>query len=406
MLAAAHAVHEARRLEPFGARLDGRVTVDFARIAARKDKHVERFKKAKVEAIEAAGYDVLDARGRLVDTGVIDAGGRRIRAGKVVIATGSVPACLPIPGVDEVPLLTSDDVMRLTEAPESLIVQGGGPIGLELSQFFARIGTRVLLVNRSPLLSKTDADCGAELRRAFEAESNLRLAVPGRIERLSRHDRGLRAVVHFAGGTVEESADALLMAVGRDAAYEGIGLEAVGLSTRDGRIPHDREMRTENPDVYVAGDVTGDDQILHLANEEGRVAGHNAAGAGPLEIDERLKICEIFTDPPFAQLGLTEQMARERRIDCVVGREYFAQTGRAITMGADYGLWKMIADRTTGEILGTSILGPRADDLVHIVSTLMRYRGGAADVLELPWYHPTLSEVLLNVARDVQRRRT
>ena len=406
MLAAAHAVHEARHLEPFGARLDGSLNVDFGRIASRKDEHVSRFKKAKVESIEAAGYEVLDARGRFAEPGVVEAAGRRIRAKKIVIATGSAPASLPIPGLDDVPVLTSDDVMRLTEAPARLVVQGGGPVGLELAQFFARVGTQVLLVNRSPLLSKIDADCGVELRRAFSDEPNLRLAVPGRIERLLREGEGLRAVVSTDDGSFEERVDALLMAVGREAGVAGIGLERIGLVPENGRLRHDKRMRTAHPDIYVAGDATGDDQILHLANQEGRVAGNNAAGAVPLAMDDRLKTCAIFTDPPFAQLGLAEQTARDASLDVVVGRERFPQTGRAITMGTRHGLWKLIADRKSGEILGSSILGPRADDLIHVVSTLMHYRGSAADILELPWYHPTLSEVLLNVARHVEDQRT
>ena len=406
MLAAAHAIHEAQHLEPFGARLTGRVEVDFAAIAARKDAHVARFKRAKVEVIEAAGYEVLDARGRFVEPGVVEAAGRRLRAGKFVIATGSVPASLPIPGLDDVPVWTSDDVMQLTTAPQRLIVQGAGPIGLELAQFFARIGTQVLLVNRSALLSKMDAESGVELRAALDEEPNLRIVVPGRIERLVRDGNGLRAVMAAGDESLEESADALLMAVGRDSAYDGIGLESVGLRVDGGGLAHDDHMRTANPDIYVAGDVTGRDQILHLANEEGRIAGHNATGGSPRALEGRLKISEIFTDPPFAVVGLSEQAARGHGLDIVVGRERFPETGRAITMGARHGLWKLIADRKSGEILGSSILGPRADDLIHVLSTLMRYRGTAADILDLPWYHPTLSEVLLNVARDIEKQRT
>ena len=141
MLAAAHAIHEARHLEPFGARLYGYIDVDFGKIAARKDGHVARFKKAKVDSINSSGYTVLDASGRFVEPSVVEAGGQRIRAKKFVIATGSVPASLPIPGIEDVPVWTSDDVMCLNEAPRRLLVQGGGAIGLELAQLFARIGS-------------------------------------------------------------------------------------------------------------------------------------------------------------------------------------------------------------------------------------------------------------------------
>jgi pyruvate/2-oxoglutarate dehydrogenase complex dihydrolipoamide dehydrogenase (E3) component len=406
MLQAAHAIHEARHLDPFGARLEGHIEVDFSRIAARKDGHVARFKKAKVDSIESADYTVIDARGRFVEPGVIEAGGQRFRGKKFVIATGSVPVSLPIPGIDDVPVWNSDDVMRLTAAPKRLIVQGGGPIGLELAQFFARIGTEVTLVNRSPLLGKTDAESGVELRQVLLEEPRLNLAIPGTIERLTRDGDGLRASLVSNGATTEIEADALLMAVGRESAVGEIGLETVGLSLRNGVLQHDSTMRTEHPDIYVAGDSTGDYQILHLANQEGQVAGHNAAGGPSRSMDYRLGICVVFTDPPFAQIGLGEQQALDAGLDVVVGRVRFAETGRAITMEVGHGLWKLIVDRQSGEILGSSILGPRADDLIHEIAILMHFRAKVGDIFDLPWYHPTVSEVFLNLARNIEDQRT
>jgi len=406
MLAAAHAIHEARHLDPFGARLEGRIEVDFARIAARKDGHVARFKKAKVDSIDSADYTVLDARGRFVEPGVVEAGGRRISAKKFVIATGSVPATLPIPGIEDVPVWTSDDVMRLREAPRRLLVQGGGAIGLEFAQLFARIGSEVTLVNRSPLLSKTDWECWVELRNALADEPHLSLAVPGKIERLSRSGGGIRAVLAVDGVTEEIETDALLMAVGRDAALDGIGLEAIGLSAVAGVLRYDATMRTEHPDIYVSGDATGEHQVLHIANQEARVAGHNAGGGPPRTMDYRLDMRAIFTDPPFAQVGMSELQARDAGLDILVGRARFPETGRAITMEARHGIWKLIVDRESGEILGSSILGPRADDLIHEIAILMHYRGKVGDIFELPWYHPTVSEVLLDLARDIENQRT
>jgi pyruvate/2-oxoglutarate dehydrogenase complex dihydrolipoamide dehydrogenase (E3) component len=406
MLAAAHAIHEANHLKPFGARLEGRVDVDFAAIVARKDAHVARFKKAKVDSIDSADYTVFDGRARFVEPGIVEAGEQRFRGKKFVIATGSRPSTLSIPGIDEVPVWTSDDVMRLSAAPKRLIVQGGGPIGLELAQFFARVGTEVTVVNRSALLSKIDADCGAELQQALLSEPRLDLAVPARIERLSRRDGGLCAVLVSDEGTREIEADALLMAVGREAALDDIGLEAVGLSPRGGLLPHDATMRTEHADIYVAGDATGDYQILHLANQEAAVAGHNAAAGTPRSMDYRLRMGVVFTDPPFAQVGLGEQQARAAGIDVVVARERFAETGRAITMEVRHGLWKLVVDQKSGEILGSSIVGPRADDLIHEIAILMHYRAKAGDILDLPWYHPTVSEVLQNLARGVKKQRT
>ncbi len=168
----------------------------------------------------------------------------------------------------------------------------------------------------------------------------------------------------------------------------------------------DSLMRTRNPRVYVAGDATGRFQILHLANQEGTVAGHNAAGGTPpKQMSYRLRMSVIFTDPPFATVGLTPSEAVERGLQPVVGRARFPETGRAITMNTRHGLWKVLADRDTGAVLGSVVLGPRADDLIHSISAAMHYGATAAELCAMPWYHPTLSEVILNVARDIVSQR-
>lgn len=404
MLASAHAIHEARHLEPFGVKLEGRVVPDFARIMERRGGMVRRFQRAKIRGIEAQPYEVLPGRACFVPGGAVKIDGRSLSARSYVVATGSEPFILPLPGIERVPVWTSDDVMRLESPPEALLVQGAGPIGLELSQFFARIGTRVLLVNRSPLLSHYDAECGAELTHALLDEPRFELAVPGRIAELTADGSGLRARIVSGDETREFRADALLMAAGRRAAIGDLGLEHAGIDAPWGLIEYDAHMRTSNPRVFVAGDATGRYQILHLANQEGRVAGSNAAGVEPArEMDYRLEMSVIFTEPTFAQIGLTEAGARASGRDPLVGRARFPETGRAITMGVEHGLWKLIADRDDGEILGSTILGPRADDLVHLIATLMKFHGSVDDILELPWYHPTLSEVMLDLARTAKR---
>lgn len=402
MLASAHAIHEAKHTGPLGIRLDGTVRADFQAIMARKAAQVERFRRAKVASVEAQDYEVLFGRGRFAAGGGVEVGGRRITARRYVIATGSEPTILPLPGIENATVLTSDDVMRLEEQPRSLVVQGAGPIGLELAQFFARIGTRVTVVNRSPLLYRFDREIGRELHRALEAEENLTLCIPGTIEEIRRTGSGSVFTIRSENGSSEVGADALLMAAGRHAALRNLGLEQIGVVPERGRIEVDERMCTSNPQVFVAGDATGSYQILHLANREGAVAGRNAAGVEPAAtVDYRLKMSVVFTDPAFAQVGLSATEAEKNGIAAVTAGAAFPSTGRAITMGIDHGIWKIHADPGSGEILGSSILGPRADDLIHIVSVIMAYSGTAGQIPEMPWYHPTLSEVMLNLQRDL-----
>ena len=407
MLASAHAIHEAEHMDPLGARLEGRVVVDFSRIMQRKDQLVKRFQNAKIGSIESADYEVLQGRGRFVEGPAIELDGRRLEARAYVLATGSAPTVLSIPGIEDVPLLTSDDVMKLTEPPRSLIVQGAGPIGLEFGQFFARIGSEVVLVNRSTLCSKYDAEAGTELQAALEQEPRFRLLTPAIIERLRPEGSGLIATIRTDEGTQEHRADALLMAAGRHAMLDGLGLEEIGLQPSNGLLAHDETMQTEIPQVYVAGDATGAYQVLHTSNQEGLVAGHNAAGGSPArKIDYRLKMQVVFTDPPYASVGPTPEEAEQAGRDVVIGRAKLAQTGRAITMGVEHGLWRLYACRSSGEILGASLLGPRADDVIHQVAIMMHFGAKVEQIAEMPWYHPTLSEVMLDLVRDIQRQRS
>jgi len=286
-----------------------------------------------------------------------------------------------------------------------LIVYGAGVIGLEMSQFFARIGTEVLLVCRSPVMHDLDLECGAELTRALIADPGLDHAIPATVTRLRREGDRIEVTLDEGGRERLERAEAVLMATGRAAAAEDLGLENVGLDPIDGAIPCDDSMRTAHPDVYVAGDATGTFQVLHLANREGQVAGHNAAvGRSEKRIDYRLKMTVVFTDPPLAHVGMTEAEIAASGREVEIGRARFPETGRAITMEVEHGLWKLFVDRETCEIVGSSIVGPRADDLIHLVSTAMHFRGGLKDLGELPWYHPTLSEVMINLERDLSSR--
>ncbi|MFQ5700839.1 MAG: dihydrolipoyl dehydrogenase family protein [Acidobacteriota bacterium] len=403
LLHAAHLAHRAAHPVTAGIHVGG-VEVDFAAVMANKDAKVERFKRAKIAGIEKAGYDVIQASARFTGPDTVEAGGETYRFTRgAVIATGSAPVVPPLPGIDEVAFLTSDDVMRLTRRPDSAVAIGTGAVGLELSQFLARMGTRVTLVSRRRVLSGIDPLLADEMEKVLEGEPNLVLIQPVRPERVSRGEGKVR--VWLEGGRSVE-AEALVVATGRRALLEELGLEAAGVEVAEGRVVCGADMRTSNPRVFVAGDASGEEMILHIASQEGHVAGVNAAGADPAEsVDRRLAMRVVFTDPPLATLGLTETQARDKGIPVIPAHVFFPETGRAITQDVRYGLCKFVAEADRGEILGAQILGPRADDLVHTLAALMHYRGTAADMLAMPWYHPTLSEVFLSLAREIEGKR-
>ncbi len=404
MLHAAHLAHVAAHSGTGGIRLGG-AAIDFPAVMANKDAKVARFQRAKIAGIEKDGYEVIDARARFTGPDTVEAGGEAYRFTRgAVIATGSLPFAPPIPGLNEVACMTSDDVMELTERPDSIITVGSGAVGLELSQFFARMETRVIIVSRRRALEAIDPLLADEMERILGDEPNLELIQPMDV----RGARGREGLVELA---LEDgrrlTAGRLLLATGRRAILGELNLPAAGVRTMDDSVVCGDDMRTSNPRIFVAGDATGKEMILHVASQEGRVAGLNAAAGAIVErLNRRLEMRVIFTDPPLATLGLTERQAKEQGRSVVTSHVRFPETGRAITMDVQHGLCKLVADSSRGEILGAQILGPRADDTIHTLAAIMRYHGTAADMLSMPWYHPTVTEVFLSLAREIESRRS
>lgn len=403
LLHAAHLVHHATHSHTPGVAVRG-AGIDFAAVMANKDAKVARFQRAKVASIESGGYDVIDARARFTGPDTISAAGVTYRfTSGAVLAAGSVPAVPPIRGIDDVPFVTSDDLMWLAGRPDSVVAVGAGAVGLELCQFLARMGTRVTLLSRHRVFERIDPVLAGEMERILAAEPNFELLQPVRPVRVSR-EAGQVACELDDGRRIV--ADLLFLATGRTAVHSDLDLPAAGIRVQEGVVICGDDMQTTNPRVFVAGDATGEEMILHVASQEGRVAGSNAAAGGPVErVDRRVDIRVIFTDPPLGTLGMTEQEATRAGRRVITSQIMFPETGRAITQDVQHGLCKVVADAARGEIIGAQILGPRADDLIHTLAAVLFYRGTAADMLSMPWYHPTQSEVFLSLAREIELRR-
>jgi pyruvate/2-oxoglutarate dehydrogenase complex dihydrolipoamide dehydrogenase (E3) component len=319
-----------------------------------------------------------------------------------VIATGSVVRVPTLEGIEEVPYLTSDEVMELTERPGSAVVLGTGAIGLELGQFLARMEAEVTVVSRRKVFTDVGPLVVEEMERAMADEPNLRLVQPVAPVAVERTERGVR--VTLADGSRHE-AEVLVLATGRKSAHEGLGLEAAGVEVEGDRITHGTDMRTTNPRVFVAGDATGERLLLHVANWEGRVAALNAVEGGSAHrVEDRLHMTVVFTEPCLATLGMTLAEATAAGHEAIEAHARYPETGRAITQDVAHGVCILVASAADGELLGAQILGPRADDLIHEIAAVMFYRGTASDMVEMPWYHPTLSEVFLSLARELAGR--
>jgi pyruvate/2-oxoglutarate dehydrogenase complex dihydrolipoamide dehydrogenase (E3) component len=406
MLHAAHLVHEAGHHKTPGIG-HAKLEVDFGAVMDNKAAKVARFKAAKLGGIERGGYEVIDAYARFTGPNTIEADGVEYTFTRgAVIASGSVPTMPPVVGLEDCLaaglVWDSDDVMAMRDAPKSAIVLGGGAIGLELGLFLARMDVETFMVNRSRFFSKIDADIADEMEAALDAEPNMIRIAPLAAKRLEAVDGKVHFTIEVDGAQRTLVADRFVAATGRHANLDDLGLDAAGVTYERGRVEHSAAMQTTNPRIFVAGDATGAELLLHVANWEGKAAGNGAAEVpGPHDVERRLNMAVVFTDPALATVGMTESEATAAGLPVITAKAKLPQTGRAITMDVEHGLWKLVAHAETGELLGSQLLGPRADDLIHILSTAMYYHGTVADLVQMPWYHPTISEVGLSLAREL-----
>lgn len=385
--------------------------VPFGEALGRKDEHVARFANALQEKHATDPYDIEIGDAAFINDQQVrietEDGARTVTGSRFVIATGSKPFVPPITGLSDTPYVTSDDVMEnaLTRQPDAITILGGGPIGLEFATFFAGMGTDVTVIEMQSLLAPFGERFGAELRDALCAHGNIRVLAPATAESVSYADDTFSVSVTTETGTETVTSDTLLGATGRTPAFDTLGLDHIGITPNPG-ISHTEHLQaTDAPNVYVAGDVTKDMQLLHVAAEEGRVAGYNAGtGENVRTVDhDALNMSVIFSSPPVAHVGMTEPEAAERG-DTVTEVTHFPETGRAITMGVQYGYWSLIADAETGTILGATIVGPRADDLIHEVFLAKRLGATVHDIAALFGYHPTLSEQFFSLASTLADR--
>ncbi|NJB68164.1 pyruvate/2-oxoglutarate dehydrogenase complex dihydrolipoamide dehydrogenase (E3) component [Desulfobaculum xiamenense] len=338
--------------------------VDFVRIAARiREVQAVIQRHDSVERFCGLGVRVEFGEAHFIDDHVVDVGGRRFSARSWLVATGSSAAPPPFPGADVVPFLTNREIFFLDALPASMIVLGGGPIACELAQAFCRLGSNVRIVQRSPqLLSREDADM-ADIVRSTLISEGVECHLGVTVREVRRVGAGVEVTIVDAQGREQPlAADALFVALGRSANVEGLGLDHAGVTHDRRGVPVDSRMRTSQPHIYAAGDVTGHHQFTHAAGYEGGIVVSNAIFRIPRRADyAHLPWC-TYTRPEFASIGLNEKRAAAQGLDVEVIIEDFATNDRAIAEDEALGRIKLLLHR--GRPVGVQIVGPSAGDLI------------------------------------------
>ena len=386
-------------------------SVDTAAVHRRKRTLIAEFAGYRQEQLGDGRFLLL--RGTAVFAGPHDLrvtlreGGETltVSAKSILIATGSVIAWPDVPGLREVDAWTSDTVLDAADVPDSFLVLGGGAIALELAHYLEGIGRTVTVIQRSAqLLRGMDADVAEVVRESFSRRMTVHTGTT--LKRVERTPDGKRVVFEKDGKVEAAEAAEVLVALGRRAAVDGLDMAAAGVLLVRGNVRVSKSMQTSAPHIFAAGDVCGDAEVVHVAIQQGELAARNAArvvrGEGGLEeIDYRLKLFGVFTEPQAAAVGMNEADAAASERPWNSASYPFKEHGKSMVMGQLEGFVKMIADTETGEILGASVVGPEAVELIHQVCVAMHFRCTVAEFARIPFYHPTLSEIWTYPAEEL-----
>ena len=407
LLRPAHVYHFIRTgLSDLGLSVDtASLQADIPAMVAMKDAMIREMAESAQESITGnPAIRFLPDSARFLSRDSAKIGDEVLPFDRAVIATGSTPRIPPIPGISQKWLWTSDDVLVCRELPRSVVVMGAGPIGLELGQYLSMLGVKVEVVEiLNPWNRHIDKRIGEGYIDALR-KSGLPIHLGLATQKFETLQDG-RAILHATtreGESLQFEADRILFATGRRAAIDGLDLKAAEVSlTHAGAVSVDPFLRTSNPHIFAAGDVTGHLPLLNLATYHGEMAGTNAALDHPLVVEERPVPQSIFTEPEFARVGLSESEAKSRAIPVITGYLPFSDLGRAIVNRQTDGAMKIIASAKTREILGAEMFGAGAADLIHLMGVALSLRATIDSYQRILHIHPTMAEIVRYVIDEM-----
>jgi len=397
----AKALNSARRAAEFGVSV-GEVGFDLAKAVERKEGVVKKLVGGVEQLLKGNGVEVINGAGSLESAGAVRVakadGSTETVAGKaIIIATGSEPAMIPAFNMDGRDIITSTEALDLKKVPESILIIGGGVMGCEFATLFSAFGSRVTVAELLPsILSTEDRMVSRVIIKRFK-ETGVNVLTEVVVESVEAEAEG-RVKTRLEDGR-EFLTEKVMVSIGRSFNCANIGLESIGVNIEKGRIAVDDRMETNVKGVYAIGDVTGRMLLAHVASAQGIVAVSNALGKAA-KMDYSAVPSAIFTDPEIGSVGMREKDAQEKGMEVVVGRFPYAASGKAIGMGETDGFAQIVADLSTDRVLGCSIVGAHATDLLGEVTLAIRSGAKVSDIAETIHAHPTLPEIIMEAAED------
>lgn len=393
---------EVKNAEEFGISLGDR-GINFEKVMERKDRIVTTLVNGVEQLMKAGKIHVLKGWGEVKEAGRIEVetetGRLNIEVEQLVLATGSVPVRIPIPGIELPGVVTSDELLDKKTLPKRLVIIGGGVIGLEFASIYHEFGVKVTVVEMLPtLLANIDEEIPKRLTPLLK-KSGIEILTKTKVKEIKQGENELLVVVEDAKGMKEISADQVLLSTGRKPNLKGIDCESLGLEVEHGAISVNLQLQTSVPKVYAIGDVTGGVTLAHVASMQGILVAEHIAGHS-VEMDYRAIPSAIFTYPEIATVGETEQSLKVSGQNYKVSKFPFSANGKALALGETIGLVKILADEN-GMVLGASIMGPQASSLIQELVLAVAKGLNAEELAKTIHAHPTLPEAVMEAAHGI-----
>ena len=395
LIASAYAAHMARRAADYGVE-SGAVKVDMPQVKARKDALVERSTSSLEKWLSTLpNVHVFRGQARFIGSRTVAVGAETLTAERVFIDVGGRPYVPELPGVRQVPYLTSESMMDVDFVPPHLLIVGGSYVGLEFGQMYRRFGSRVTIIEMAPrLVHREDPEVSEAIRDILAAEG-IEIRLDARCLALESAPEGVRVKVDCSAGAPSVPGTHVLLAVGRAPNTDGLGLREAGIETdAHGYVKVDETLATSAQNVYALGDCNGRGAFTHTAYNDYEIVADNLLNGAHRKVSDRIPIYALFTDPPLGRLGRTEAEARQEGYDILIGRMPMTDVARARERGETQGFMKVLVDARSKQILGAAILGVGGDEVVHSLVDAMYGHLPYTVVQHGVRIHPTVSELI------------
>jgi len=385
-----------RRGADFGVVVGGDITVDMARVKARKDAVVRQSNEGVTKWLRnTPNLTVLEGHARLESTRTVRVNEKLLEAREIFLNVGGRASMPDMPGVTEVSYLTNSSMMEIDFLPEHLVIIGGSYIGLEFAQMYRRFGSRVTVVEMGPrLIAREDEEVSAAIQKILEGEG-VEIRLNARCITVAKRGNGVAAGLSCEGGPPQVTGSHLLLAVGRVPNTDDLGLEKAGVKTdARGYIVVDDELRTNVPGIWALGDANGRGAFTHTSYNDYEIVAANLLDGGRRRVTDRISAYALYIDPPLGRAGMTEREAKTSGRKVLIGRMMMTRVGRARERGETQGFMKILVDAQTRLILGAALLGIEADEAIHSILDVM-YAGAPYTVIQKAVHiHPTVSELI------------